>query len=78
MLYGLAGYLKKGLLMFLFGDFNIHHKDCLTYSGGFGRPGKLCCDFSTANDLTQLVNVPTQIPTVTLSQSCFFLFIYFF
>ena len=24
--------------VFVFGDFNVHHKDCLTYSGGTGRP----------------------------------------
>ena len=27
---------------FLFGYFNVHHKDCLTYSGGTDRPGELC------------------------------------
>ena len=26
----------------VFGDFNIHHKDWLTYSGGTDRPGELC------------------------------------
>ena len=43
--------------VFVFGDFNIHHKDWLTYSGGTDRPG----DFSISNDLTQIVNFPTQI-----------------
>ena len=28
--------------VFVFGDFNVHHKDCLTYSGGTGRPGEFC------------------------------------
>ena len=46
----------------VFGDFNIHHKDWLTYSGGTDRPGELCCIFSISNDLTQIVNFPTQIP----------------
>ena len=27
--------------VFVFGDFNIHHKDWLTYSGGTDRPGEL-------------------------------------
>ena len=27
--------------VFVFGDFNVHHKDWLTYSGGTDRPGKL-------------------------------------
>ena len=48
--------------MFVFGDFNIHHKDCLTYSGGTDRHGELCYSFSISTDLTQMVNVPTQIP----------------
>ena len=28
--------------VFFFGDFNVHHKDWLTYSGGTVRPGELC------------------------------------
>ena len=35
--------------VFVFGDFNVHHKDWLTYSGG-------------TDSLTQLVDFPTQIP----------------
>ena len=46
---------------FVFGDFNIHHKDWLTYSGGTDRPGELCYNFSISNDLTQMVNFPTRI-----------------
>ena len=48
--------------VFAFGDFNVHHKDWLTYSGGTGRTGELCYNCSISNDLTQIVNVPTQIP----------------
>ena len=47
--------------VFVFGDFNVHHKDWLTYSGGTDRPGKLCYNFSISNDLTQMVNFPTRI-----------------
>ena len=32
--------------VFVFGDFNIIHKDWLTYSGGTDRPGELCYNFS--------------------------------
>ena len=46
----------------VFGDFNIHHKDWLTYSGGTDRSGELCYNFSISNDLTQMVNFPTRIP----------------
>ena len=48
--------------VFVFGDFNVHHKDWLTYSGGTDRPGEFCYNFSISNDLTQIVNSPTQIP----------------
>ena len=45
-----------------FGDFNVYHKDWLTYSGGTDRSGELCYNFSISNDLTQMVNFPTWIP----------------
>ena len=48
--------------VFVFGDFNIHHNDWLTYSGGTDRPGELYYNFSISNDLTQMVNFPTWIP----------------
>ena len=47
---------------FVFGDFNVHHKDWLTYSGGTDRPGELCYNFSISNELSQIVNFPTGIP----------------
>ena len=37
--------------VFVFGDFNDHHKDWLTYSSGTDRPGELCYNFSISNDL---------------------------
>ena len=48
--------------VFVFGDFNVHHKDWLTYFGGTDRPGELCHNFSISNDLAQMVNCPTRIP----------------
>ena len=48
--------------VFVFGDFNVHHRDWLTYSGGTDRSGELCYNFSISNDLTQMVNFPTWIP----------------
>ena len=44
--------------VFVLGDFNVHHKDWLTYSGGTDRPGELCYNFSISNDLIQVVNFP--------------------
>ena len=46
--------------VFVFGEFNVHHKHWLTYSGGTDRPGELCYNFSISNDLTQIVNFPTR------------------
>ena len=48
--------------VFVFGNFNVHHQDWLTYSGGTHRPGELCYNFFSSNDLTQVVNFPTRIP----------------
>ena len=48
--------------VFVLGDFNIHHKGWLTYSGGTDRPGELCYNFSIPISLTQMVKVPTWIP----------------
>ena len=48
--------------VFVSGDFNVHRKDSLTYSGGADRPGELCYESFISNDLTQMVNSPTRIP----------------
>ena len=55
--------------VFVFGDFNIHHEDWLTYSGGTDWPDKLCYNFSISNDLilrwlTFLLRSQTVILTV--------------
>ena len=47
---------------FVFGDFNVHHKNSLTYSAGKDQPGELCYNFSNSNDLIQMVYFLTQIP----------------
>ena len=49
--------------VFVSGDFNVHHKDWLTYSGGTDRAGELCYNFSVINNLKQptLLNFPTRI-----------------
>ena len=48
--------------VFVFGDFNVHHKDWLSNSGGTDQPGELCYNISILNDVTQMVNFPTWIP----------------
>ena len=49
---------------FICGDFNVHHKDWLTYCGGTDQPGELYYNFSISNNLTQMVNLnfPIRIP----------------
>ena len=53
--------------VFVLGDFNIHHKGWLTYSGGTYRSGVNSVIifynfFTISNYFTQLVNFPTWIP----------------
>ena len=45
--------------VFVFGDFNVHHKDWLAYSGGTDQPGE---HGYNSNNHTQMVNFPTQFP----------------
>ena len=47
--------------VFVCGDFNVFHKDWLTYSGETNRLGELCYNFSISNDLIQMVYVPASI-----------------
>ena len=44
--------------VFVFGEFSIHHRDWLTFSGGTGKPGELWYYFFISNDLAQMVNFP--------------------
>ena len=48
--------------VFVFGDFNIHPKDWVTYSGGTDKSGELSYNFSISNDPTQIINFPTSMP----------------
>ena len=38
--------INPSAYVFAFGDFNVHYKDWLTYSGGTDRSGELCYNFS--------------------------------
>ena len=48
--------------LFAFEDFNVHHKDWLTYSCGTYRSGEFCYNFSITNNLIQMITFPTRIP----------------
>ena len=65
--YSVSSNIEEVLLInlsanvFIIEDFNIQHKDWITYSGATDRPGELCYNFSISNDLTQMFNFPTCI-----------------
>ena len=54
--------IKPSANVFVFQDFNFHHKDWLTYAGGTDRPGELCYNFSFSNNPNNMGNFPTWIP----------------
>ena len=62
--------------VFVFGDFNVHHKDWFTYSGGTDRPGELCYNFYISNDLTQMVNFLLGFQTVILIVLLFWTYLF--
>ena len=51
--------INPSVNVFVFGDFNVHLKNWLTYSGGANRPGELCYNFSISNDITWMVKFVT-------------------
>ena len=59
--------------LFVLGDFNVHHKDWLIYSGGTDRSGELCYSFYISYDITQVVNFPTWITVLAFWISLFLL-----
>ena len=66
--------------MFLFEDFNVHHKDWLTYSGGPDRPGELCYNSSYNSVIMTLLRWLTFLfwtLTVTLTILLFWIYLFF-
>ena len=63
--------------VFIFGDFNVYHKDWLTYSGGTDGPGEVCYNFSVSNDHTQMVTFPTWIPDCDSHSTALLAFFFF-
>ena len=71
-MHGLAVYVEERFLLIFatgftslsvfFFFYRLPSSSLCTVSGGTGRPGELCYNFSISNDLTQMENVPTQIP----------------
>ena len=53
--------------MLVFGDFNVRHKNWLTFSGGTDRFGGPCYIFSISNEVTQMVAFLLRSQTMTLT-----------
>ena len=69
--------MKPSANVFFFGDFNVHHKDWLTYSGGIDRMVNSAIIFlsqvTLLRWLTFLLGSQTVILTVVLSWTYLFL-----
>ena len=66
--------IKPSANVLVFGDFNNHHKEWMTYSSGTDRPGEHCSNFCTSNGLTQIVRFPTGSLTVTITVLLFWIY----
>ena len=53
--------------MFIFGDFNVHHTDWLTYSGKTDRPGELSYNFLSQTTLLRWLTLLLGSLTVVLT-----------
>ena len=62
--------------VFVFGDFNLHHKDWLTYSSGTDSPGELCYNVSISNDLTHWITFLLGPQTVILIVLVFWIYLF--
>ena len=54
--------INPSATVFVFGNFNVDHKDWLTYSTGTDRPGELCYNFSISNDLIEIPDCDSDSP----------------
>ena len=61
--------------VFVFEDFNVHHKDWLTYSGGTDWPGELCYNFSQIT-LLRWLTFPLRSQTVILIVLRFWIYLF--
>ena len=59
--------------MFVFGDFNIYHKDRQTHSVRTDGSGEFCYNFFISNNLIRMVNFPIGSQTVILTVLLFWI-----
>ena len=62
--------------VFVFREFNVHHKDWLYDSSGTDSTGEPCYNFSISNDLTQMVNFLLVSQTVILTVLLFWIYLF--
>ena len=62
--------------VFVFRDFNVHHKDWLTYSSGTDSKGELCNNFSISNDLPRWLILLLISQTVILTVLLFWIHLF--
>ena len=67
------GKIKLSCNVFVFVDFNVHHMDWLTYSGGTNRLGELCYNFSSQMTLLRCLTFLLGSLTVTLTVLLFWI-----
>ena len=67
--------IKPSANVFVFGDFNVHHKDWVTYSGGTDKSDTLCYNFSISNNLTRMA-VLLRSQTVILIVLLFWIYLF--
>ena len=65
-------------VIFVFGDFNDHHKDWLTYTGGTERSGELCYKWPYSSQMTLLRWLTFLLGSQTVIFQVMLFWIYFF
>ena len=63
--------------VFVFGDFNAHHKDWLTCSDGTDRPGELCYSFLSQTTLLRLLTFLLRSLTLIVTVPLFWISFFF-
>ena len=59
--------INRSANVFVFREFNVHHKDWLTYSGGADRPGELCYNLKRPySDGSRQTQVPQTVTLIVL------------
>ena len=66
--------INQSANVFVFADFYVHHKDCLTYSGRTDIPGELCSNFSSQMTLHRWLTFLIESQTVILTVLLFWIY----